>query len=35
MTAPDIVQVDPDGRVHFEQIEADEARRENSRRRSA
>lgn len=30
-----IVQVDPDGQVHFEQIEADEARRESSKRRSA
>ena len=30
-----IVHVDPDGQVHFEQIDAGEARRVSSKRRSA
>lgn len=30
-----IVQVDPDGQVHFEQIDAAEAHRESSKRRTA
>lgn len=30
-----ILQVDPDGQVHFEQIDAGEARQENPGRRSA
>jgi hypothetical protein len=30
-----ILQIDPDGQVHFEQVDADEARRETSDRRTA